>query len=155
MLVGPEESLSRLHFDFLNSHAYLAQIVGSKLCILFSPADSDFLYGGDVNPEHPDLDKFPLFKTATAFVCILNPGELLLIPSRWWHHIRNVEKSITVVYNFFNRANFGQYFLGMTKVLPEILEDFEAIAGWQRELGVEWKSKGFELPRQEEEPLSR
>src|SRR5206468_10038360 len=44
LLIGPEGSLSRLHFDVLHTHAYLAQIVGRKRCILFSSDDSPALY---------------------------------------------------------------------------------------------------------------
>lgn len=145
LLIGPERSVSRLHYDFLQSHAYLAQIVGSKLCILFSPADSAFLYNGEPDPEHPDLEKYPLFTNATAFFGVLNPGELLLIPSGWWHHVRNLEPSITVNYNFFNRVNFGKYFMDLFRALPEILDGFDSVPGWQGNLGVEWTSKGFRL----------
>jgi hypothetical protein len=154
LLIGPEGSVSRLHCDFLYSHAYLAQIAGRKLCMLFSPTDSGLLYDGEVNPEQPDLEKFPLFRSATAFVCILEPGEMLLIPSQWWHHVRNLEKSITVNYNFFNRANFGEYFLDLFRVMPQLLSGFEKVPGWQDELGVKWKSEGFQFPAAEDQPTS-
>jgi hypothetical protein len=144
LLIGPAGSLFHLHYDVLNSHGYLAQIVGRKLCILYPPSDSGLLYHGQVNPEDPDLEKFPLFSTAKAFVCILEPGEMLLIPSRWWHQIRNLEPSITMNYNFFNRTNFGAYCVSLLKALPEFLDAFERIPGWQQELDVSWKSKGFE-----------
>jgi hypothetical protein len=147
LIIGPEGAKTHLHVDFLHSHGSLAQIVGSKLCLLFSPSDSDFLYNGDVDPEHPDLQRFPLFENATAFCCTLNPGELLLIPNGWWHHVSNVQKSITVAYNFFNRANFGQYFTSFFERLPKILEDFSRIPGWQEQLGVKWASNDFGFDR--------
>ena len=136
LIIGPEGSTTHLHFDFLHSCGTLAQIVGSKRCILFSPTDSDFLYDRDVDPEHPDLQRFPLFEKATAFCCTLNAGELLLIPRRWWHHVSSVQKSITVAYNFFNRANFPQYFTSLFKHLPQILDDFSRMPGWQEQLGA-------------------
>jgi hypothetical protein len=55
--------------------------------------------------------------------------------------VRNLEKSIAVVYNFFNRANFSEYIASTLKVLPENLEDFERIPGWQHKLGVDWSTK--------------
>jgi hypothetical protein len=145
LLIGPKDSVSNLHYDFLDTHAYLAPIIGKKLCILFSPEDSDFLYDGAVNPEIPDVESFPLFSQARAFLCILEPGELLLIPSRWWHYVRNLEKTITVNYNFFNRSNFGQYFISLFRVLPQILDGFDTNPDWQYKLGIKWKSKGFGL----------
>jgi hypothetical protein len=147
LIIGPEGSKTHLHFDFLHSCGSLAQIVGSKRCILFSPTDSDFLYDRNVDPEHPDLQRFPLFEQATAFCCTLNPGELLLIPRRWWHHVSSTQKSITVAYNFFNRANFPQYFMSLFKNLPKILDDFSRMPGWQEQLGVKWSSSDFEFHR--------
>jgi len=136
LIIGPEGSKTHLHYDSLHSVGSLAQIVGSKRCILFSPADSDFLYDREVDPEHPDLQRFPLFEKATAFCCTLNPGELLLIPRRWWHHVSSIEKSITFAYNFFNRTNFPQYFSSVFKHLPQILDDFSRMPGWQEQLVV-------------------
>ena len=147
LIIGPEGSKTHLHYDFLHSIGSLAQIVGSKRCILFSPTDSDFLYDREVDPEHPDLQRFPLFEKATAFYCTLNPGELLLIPRRWWHHVSSVQKSITVAYNFFNRTNFPQYFTSLFKHLPQILDDFSKIPGWQEQLGVSWAPSDFEFNR--------
>src|SRR5262249_29741472 len=88
---------------------------------------------------------FPLFERASAFCCTLNPGELLLIPSRWWHHVSTVQKSITVAYTFFNRTNFPQYFTSLFKHLPQILDEFSRIPGWQEQLGVKWASRDFEF----------
>jgi hypothetical protein len=146
LIISPEGSKTRLHFDFLHSLGSLAQIVGSKRCVLFSPTDSDFL-DREIDPEHPDLRRFPLFEKATAFCCTLNPGELLLIPRGWWHHVSSVQKSITVAYNFFNRANFPQYFTSLFKHLPEILDDFSGVPGWQEQLGVKWASSDLGFHR--------
>ena len=83
VFIGPEGSLSALHRDYWNTHAYLAQIQGRKRAILFSPEDSDFLYGGQVDPEQPDFERFPLFDRATAYECVIEPGDTLLIPANW------------------------------------------------------------------------
>ncbi len=44
LMIGPKNSHTRLHYDFLDTHAYLAQIIGRKRCVLFSPEDSAALY---------------------------------------------------------------------------------------------------------------
>lgn len=39
--------------------------------------------------------------------CITKPGELLFIPSRWWHTALNLEESIAVTQNVVDRQNLG------------------------------------------------
>jgi hypothetical protein len=128
ILMGPKDSQMGLHYDFLDSHAYLAQIVGKKRCVLFSPEDSDALYGGKANVDAPDFEQFPLLRDATAYECTLEPGELLFIPYRWWHHVVSLEASITVNYNFFNRVNFEGYFTHLLRDLPVLVDGIEQFA---------------------------
>jgi hypothetical protein len=120
ILIGPAGSSSALHYDFLGTHAYIAQIQGSKSCTLFSPTDSHYLYDGQVDPQNVNLAQYPLFANAQAYSCVLNAGEVLLISSGWWHCIRNLESSIAVNYNFFNRTNRELFFKELSRVLPEL-----------------------------------
>jgi len=144
ILVGPAGTISRLHYDFLHTHAYLAQIVGRKKCFLFAPDEADLIYYGGIDPDQPDFDQFPLSRGATAYEAVLQPGEVLFIPSRWWHAVTALDHSITVSYNFFNRVNFGDYFLDFFRSLPRTLRHLERTPGWHEALGVNWTSKGFE-----------
>ncbi len=152
LLIGPAGSQAILHRDYLHSHAYLAQIRGRKKCTLFSPDDSRALYDGEVDLDRPDLERFPLFRHATAFECILEPGEMLFIPSEWWHHVVAIEKSITVNYNFFNRANFRAYLTDLLQQLPSIVEGIEKSPDAKAALDIHWVSKGFELPTAQKMP---
>jgi hypothetical protein len=146
ILMGPGNSQMGLHYDFLESHAYLAQIAGRKRCTLFSPEDSAALYDGRVDVETPDFQKFPLLHHATAYECTLEPGELLFMPYRWWHHVVGLEKSITVNYNFFNRVNFGPYLTHLLRVLPSLVDGIAQLPKERAALGIEWTSRGFDFP---------
>jgi hypothetical protein len=145
-LIGPAGSVATLHADILHTHAYLAQIAGKKRCVLFSPDDSGYLYEGRVDPHHPDLEEFPLFRQAVAYDCTLKPGELLFMPADWWHYVVALEKSITVSYNFFNEVNFGTYIQALLQDLPTILNGLEKYQDAKASLGIQWVSKGFETP---------
>jgi histone arginine demethylase JMJD6 len=141
--IGPEGSLSALHCDWWNTHAYLAQIRGRKRAILFSPKDSSFLYDGEVDPELPDFERFPLFECATAYECVIEPGDTLLIPANWWHHIRGLEKSITVSHNFFNDSNFAEHIMHFLRNLPTLVESIDKSLNWRRELRINWRASDF------------
>lgn len=145
--LGPAGSLSRLHQDYWNTHAYLAQIQGRKRAILFSPEDSDFLYGAKVDPEQPDFGRFPLFDRATAYECVIEPGETLLMPADWWHCVRGLEKSITVSHNFFNESNFTEHMTRILRKLPTLVEGLERSPKWCEELRIGWRSPDVAVPK--------
>jgi len=141
--IGPEGSLSSLHCDYWSTHGYLAQIQGRKRAILFSPVDSEFLYHGQVDPEQPDFRQFPLFERATAYECIIEPGDMLLIPANWLHHVRGLEKSITVSHNFFNESNLTQYLIHMLRNLPVLAKGIDRSPTWREELRIKWYLSDF------------
>jgi Cupin-like domain len=138
--IGPKGSLSALHRDYWSTHGYLSQIQGRKLAILFSPEDTDFLYGGRVDPEQPDLERFPLFDRATSYEGIIGPGDTLFTPANWWHHIKGLEKSITVSHNFFNETNITEHMTHILRNLPLLVQGIEKSPDCRRELGIEWSS---------------
>jgi hypothetical protein len=146
LMIGPKDSQIGLHVDFLDTHAYLAQIVGRKRCKLFSPEDSQFLYNGKVSVDAPDLARHPLFHKATMYECVLEPGELLFMPHLWWHHIVAMDPSITVNYNFFNHVNFTNYMTRLFQILPDLVEGIEKSGEERTAMEIEWKCRGFDYP---------
>ncbi len=146
LMIGSKDATIGLHYDFLHTHAYLAQVIGKKRCVLFSPEDSAALYDGEVNPDAPDFEKFPLFRNATPYECTIGPGELLFMPAQWWHHVVSLEKSITVNYNFFNRVNFSDYLTRILRALPAVVEGLQQLPNQREALGIKWTSRGFDFP---------
>lgn len=142
--IGPKNSLSQMHQDFWKTHACLAQIQGSKKAMLFAPGDDEFLYGGALDPENPDFEKHPLLANATAYEGEIGPGDVLFIPSNWWHWVRGLEKSVTVSHNFFNEVNFSEHLNGIFRNIPSMAKAVEALPELREALNVKWKSKGFE-----------
>ena len=58
--------------------------------------------------ERPDLQKYPEFLKAVPTTFFLEPGELLFVPSHWWHTARILSPSITVSINVLNQSNWGE-----------------------------------------------
>jgi len=124
VFLGGKNVVAELHKDSHHTLTWLAQIRGRKQCYLFSPDDSESVYHGSVDPVNPEWDKYPLFRKATAHICILNPGEMLFLPPDWWHHVVALDDVITVSYNLVNHINFGYY---LRKVFGERLPDLLAL----------------------------
>lgn len=143
ILIGPSGSSFGLHRDVLSTHAYLAQIVGHKRCLMFSPTLSTEGDHGRVNPQADFASDAP-FRDAVGFECTLHPGEVLFIPSGWWHSVVGLGKTITVNYNFFNRGNFSSYMTELIREIPSVLTNLEQFPIAKKALGIAWTSRGFD-----------
>ena len=99
------------------------QVYGRKQYWAWAPDQSDYMYPEDgfVNlsklrdVEHPDFNTFPLFRKAKGSQFHLDPGEMLFVPSRWWHTAKMTEPSITLSINTVNRSNWSGFAEDMTR----------------------------------------
>ncbi|KAI8978383.1 hypothetical protein BDB01DRAFT_799641 [Pilobolus umbonatus] len=99
---GPRNTISPLHHD--PYHNLLVQVVGSKYIRLYSPDQTHLLYprkGLMTNTSQVDIDnydtiEYPLFDKAEYVECILEEGEMLYIPPKWWHYVKSLETSFSV-----------------------------------------------------------
>jgi hypothetical protein len=93
-LGGPVRT--QIHHD--RDHNLACVIAGRRRFVLFPPEQVVNLYIGPIdNPpplsivdlEAPDLPRFPRFAKAleAAQAAELGPGDALLIPRHWWHHV--------------------------------------------------------------------
>ena len=106
-----------MHYDGENAHATVTEIYGDKEFLAYPPSDGKYLYP---NPKIPnksliadplqlDLDKFPLQAKATQFSTVLKPGDMMFVPSGWWHTARALTPSISVGMNILDRSNWNGF----------------------------------------------
>ena len=113
-----------LHYDGAGTHAFLMQIYGRKKFIIYPPDQECYLYPSPekqnfsmINSvDEPDLQRFPLFAKAHPITFVLEPGELLFVPSHWWHTTKMLTPSITVSINTVNRSNWHELVTYVTRV---------------------------------------
>uniref|UniRef100_A0A915E3C9 JmjC domain-containing protein n=2 Tax=Ditylenchus dipsaci TaxID=166011 RepID=A0A915E3C9_9BILA len=103
MFIGPEGTISPLHID--PRHNFFCQVRGRKFVRLINPGCRSSLYMFDdlmrqntsqVDVENPDLKQFPRFSVVQCEDFLMEPGDCLFIPRGYFHHIRALEKSISV-----------------------------------------------------------
>ena len=73
------------------------QVKGKKRFLLFSPDQFTSLYPYPVGHPHdrqsqvdldaPNYQRFPKFRNINALEAILEPGDVLYVPTNWWHHV--------------------------------------------------------------------
>ncbi|XP_043691865.1 lysine-specific demethylase JMJ30 isoform X4 [Telopea speciosissima] len=100
---GPAGTLTPLHHD--PHHNILAQVVGRKYVRLYPASISEDLYPYDepmlsnssqVDLDNPDEKQFPKAVDLDFMDCILEEGEMLYIPPKWWHYVRSLATSFSV-----------------------------------------------------------
>ncbi|EOY32544.1 2-oxoglutarate (2OG) and Fe(II)-dependent oxygenase superfamily protein isoform 1 [Theobroma cacao] len=100
---GPAGTVTPLHHD--PHHNVLAQVVGKKYVRLYSASYSEELYpysetmlnnSSQVDLDNMDDVEFPKVRDLEFLDCILEEGEMLYIPPKWWHYVRSLTTSFSV-----------------------------------------------------------
>ncbi|KAF1750087.1 hypothetical protein GCK72_016633 [Caenorhabditis remanei] len=107
MWIGPSNTVSPLHTDPRNN--MFVQVNGTKLFRMVSPEDTSSVYPFDgilgntsqVDVENPDATEFPEFsRIRRMFDGVVNAGDALFIPQKWWHYVRSTTPSISISFWF-------------------------------------------------------
>ena len=106
IFIGPQGAVTPLHQDIWETHAWLSQLVGRKRWILFSPDQCKLLYDYQVQPDSPDLERFPLFQQAKPVECTIGPGDTIFVPSGWAHWVVSLDPTISLTYNYMGPGCF-------------------------------------------------
>lgn len=100
---GPAGTVTPLHHD--PHHNILAQIVGKKYVRLYHASLSEELCphtesmlcnSSQVDLDNIDEKQFPNIQKLEFMDCILEEGEMLYIPPKWWHYVRSLTTSFSV-----------------------------------------------------------
>ena len=122
--MGDKRAVTSLHKDFFEN--LYCVIKGKKIFTLIPPSDRPFIYyekfpvanhkfaGGKWTIEHhhesekvpwipidplkPDLVKYPNFVHANPLQVTVNEGEMLFLPSMWFHHVQQTDNTIAINY---------------------------------------------------------
>jgi hypothetical protein len=110
---GPRGTVTPLHHDQCN--ILFCQVHGRKRIRMLPPTET-FLHRGAtsmyaaLDPEKPDVRRFPEWNDARVIDIVIEPGEALFIPVGWWHHVRSLDVAISLsLTNFRHRNDFGDY----------------------------------------------
>ncbi|KAG8653111.1 lysine-specific demethylase JMJ30 isoform X1 [Manihot esculenta] len=102
---GPAGTVTPLHHD--PHHNILAQVVGKKYIRLYPASLCEELYphgetmlfnSSQVDLDNIDEKEFPKVHDLEFLDCILEEGEMLYIPPKWWHYVRSLTISFSVTY---------------------------------------------------------
>ena len=119
--IGPEGSISQLHYDHNNVHTTLQQYRGKKEVFLLDPVLTNKLIqkkgytiefikeNGEIRIKGcEDFDNKEI--TLPIYYGLLNARDTLYIPCNWGHMVRSIEPSITISRDFIDDRNADSYF---------------------------------------------
>ncbi|KAH8376415.1 hypothetical protein KR200_007769 [Drosophila serrata] len=101
--LGPAGTISPMHYD--PKHNLLCQVFGSKRIILADPKDTENLYPHDseflgntsqIDAAKLDMETYPLLEKVKFYELLLQPGDCLYMPPKWWHYVKSEAPSFSV-----------------------------------------------------------
>ncbi|WDK14263.1 F-box domain-containing protein [Colletotrichum graminicola] len=137
LIVGPERSGSTFHKDPNGTSAWNAVIQGKKYWIMFPPTASvPGVYVSKDSSEvtsplsiaewllefHAEARQLP-----ECIEGICNEGEILHVPSGWWHLVVNIESGIALTQNFVPKNQ-------LSEVLSFLRDKPDQVTGFKQEV---------------------
>ena len=137
LYVGPRGSRTALHADVANSISWSAAIAGRKKWRLLPPEQTPFLFdatgrhlakdfaGGDGVVWGPcrcsgdRLRCFPNLGLAKPMEIVQEPGEVIVVPSGWYHTVDNLDDALSVNANVLDATNVLWVLSRLEKSTPD------------------------------------
>lgn len=146
LIVGPERSGSTFHKDPNGTSAWNAVIQGAKYWIMFPPtAQVPGVYVSRDSSEvtsplsiaewlltfHEEARQLP---ECVEGIC--DAGEILHVPSGWWHLVVNLEKGIALTQNFVPQSPSLHH---LSEVLSFLRDKPEQVSGFNQDVDDPFK----------------
>ena len=120
-VMGPARSGTGIHIDPMGTSAWNALVQGTKLWAMFPPnTPKEMIKIPKDAPEgklrHEAVRWFQnVYRKAVSsswpeeykpIICIQRRGDLIYVPSGWWHVVMNLDNTVAVTENFCDSSNF-------------------------------------------------
>jgi lysine-specific demethylase 8 len=150
--IGSAGTRSGLHYDGTDN--FLVQVYGRKKLALVPPGQFREVYPftwnfskSPVDPNAPDLVKYPKFADATVWEGEIGPGDVLFIPATWWHFVTSLEPSISINQWFGgSKQSTKQWYQRMTASGPSYWAEFLRQVAVHGVLGRRYDRRLFGAP---------
>ena len=108
--IGPKGSWTPFHSDVFGSYSWSANIVGRKKWIMLPPGEEDKVrdtFGNVVFDLESEEAKLLQEKNGQIrrIEFVQETGEIVFVPSGWFHQVYNLEDTISINHNWFNGCN--------------------------------------------------
>ncbi len=122
LYVGKEKTMSDLHQDVWMTSAWNYLISGRKLWVFFPLSYNEMIKKDKEVFSMNQLEKrtfLESWKSVKPLFCIQNPGDLVFTPSKFWHGVYNLERTVSLTENFLNETNYDNVLSFFKKKMNE------------------------------------
>lgn len=133
IIMAAKRSGSGWHVDPANTTGWLALVQGAKLWGMYPPSvyhipgvKNNYYQKRDYDME----DAFywwiytrPYLKGNLPIECVQKPGDIVFIPTGWWHSVLNLDDTVSVTQNFCNKYS-------LRNCLSELKEQADSDGGF-------------------------
>ncbi|KAI4336191.1 hypothetical protein L6164_014747 [Bauhinia variegata] len=106
--MGVKGSWTPLHADVFRSYSWSANVSGKKRWLFLAPSQSHLVFDRNMKNcvynifDEVSETKFPGFKKAIWLECLQEAGDIIFVPSGWYHQVHNLEDTVSINHNWFN-----------------------------------------------------
>jgi len=92
-------------------------------------------FASQVHIDNPDYDRFPRFRNTKPLEAVVRAGEILYIPTYWWHAVYSpgLNLAIPMTYNIPKGWIKRYPYIGMRCALATNLQDLALKLNWREE----------------------
>ncbi|KAJ1728414.1 hypothetical protein LPJ72_005487 [Coemansia sp. Benny D160-2] len=139
--MGGDGTWTPFHRDVYWSYSWSANICGTKRWILVPPGQEPLFTDALNNTVYNLLDyddtQFPRLHELHTLEVVQRAGEIVFVPSGWWHQVHNIGDTVSINRNWANEYNLPVVHAHLRSAIADVfhafrdlahLDDFPAIA---------------------------
>ncbi|CAD6190333.1 unnamed protein product [Caenorhabditis auriculariae] len=104
---GVQGSWTKLHSDVVVSHSWSANICGRKQWLMVPPGKEGLFRATRDDFVEDMRARSHLWSEAKVISFIQEPGEIVFVPSNWYHQVHNISDTISINHNWINSTNIS------------------------------------------------
>ncbi|KAH8850717.1 2-oxoglutarate and iron-dependent oxygenase JMJD4 [Schistosoma japonicum] len=134
--LGDRGTWTPFHVDVYHSFSWSANILGHKRWWIFPPGEEKKL---SLSNGQVPFDVRPIIndrKDVEYYVIDQYSGQVVFVPSGWYHQVVNMTNCVSINHNWFNATNVSHiwdHLQNQLKAVEDSTKDVSSIPGWHEE----------------------
>ncbi|KAJ2551845.1 hypothetical protein EV175_003538 [Coemansia sp. RSA 1933] len=132
--MGGNGTWTPFHRDVFCSYSWSANICGTKRWILIPPGQDHLFSDGlgqtvySLQEGAHDAKRFPRLDELQTVEIVQQPGEIVFVPSGWWHQVHNEGDTISINHNWANEYNLAALYSQLRREVADVRHAFRDLA---------------------------